>query len=169
MIGVFVQINADSRYAKSKPIGYVICENGCWEWVGTTVSSGYGHIWVNGKHAMSHRHVYELHRGPIPPGLNLDHLCRNRKCVRPDHLEPVTHRENVLRGCGATAINARKVTCAYGHPLTDGESHGGRWCKQCLHRQQREYTEQHKARTKRRRQLRKLFGTIPLAEDPPDR
>lgn len=64
----------------------------------------------------AHRLVYELLVGPIPDGLQLDHLCRNRGCVRPDHLEPVTRRTNILRGTGPSAIHARKTQCPHGHP-----------------------------------------------------
>lgn len=120
-MGVFVQLNEDSTNPMSRdnPIGYVIQESGCWDWVGS-VSSGtrgmrYGHLWVNGKHKRATRHLYELHKGAIPFGFHLDHLCRNTLCVNPDHLEPVTNTENVLRGNGAPAQNRRKTHCHRGH------------------------------------------------------
>lgn len=73
-------------------------ETACWLWQGEMNRNGYGRVWVNGKRLMAHRVVYESLRGPIGEGLLLDHLCRNRACCNPDHLEPVTHRENTLRG-----------------------------------------------------------------------
>lgn len=75
---------------------------------------------------MAHRAVYEHLRGPIPVGLELDHLCRNTRCVNPAHLEPVTHRENALRGVGVSAINAAKTHCKYGHDLTNPDNY---WLK----------------------------------------
>jgi hypothetical protein len=90
----------------------------CWLWKGHT-SGGYGYIRAFGKYhgwLRAHRVSYMLHVGPIPDGLVLDHLCRNTRCVNPDHLEPVTIGENVLRGFGPTAIAARRSACAKGHP-----------------------------------------------------
>lgn len=71
---------------------------GCWLWQGELNRNGYGRVWVNGKRLMVHRVVWETLRGPIAAGLVLDHLCRQRACCNPDHLDPVTVRENTLRG-----------------------------------------------------------------------
>ncbi len=71
---------------------------GCWLWIGSTNTRGYGRIYVNGKTRPAHRLCYELLRGSIPPGLHLDHLCRVPCCVNPAHLEPVTCAENIRRG-----------------------------------------------------------------------
>lgn len=92
--------------------------SGCWLWTGTVTYNGYGIFEVNGKKIRAHRFSYELHKGPIPDGLTIDHLCRVRCCVNPDHLEAVTMRENTLRGYGISAQNARKTHCIYGHPLS---------------------------------------------------
>ncbi|GAA3948055.1 hypothetical protein GCM10022383_27280 [Microbacterium soli] len=70
---------------------------GCWEWSGTISSTGYGQVKIDGRHVAVHRLSYELHVGPIPDGLVIDHLCSNRKCANPAHLEAVTQAENVRR------------------------------------------------------------------------
>jgi len=94
--------------------------SGCWLWTGTVRPDGYGLSMarheVEGK--LAHRLVYEAIIGPIPPGLDLDHLCRVRRCVGPTHLEPVTTAENVLRGEGFSARNKRKTHCSRGHELS---------------------------------------------------
>jgi hypothetical protein len=95
---------------------------GCWNWTGFKTTLGYGriHLYVNGKSrkTLAHRFAYETYIGPIPDSLPLDHLCRNPSCVNPDHLEPVTHKENILRGIGWGATNARKTLCSRGHSLS---------------------------------------------------
>lgn len=95
--------------------------SGCWLWIGSTSSLGYGHVFDSNnpkvKFLSAHRASYEAFRGPIPEGLTLDHLCRVRCCVNPWHLEPVTQAENVYRGIGLTARHHRKTHCDKGHPL----------------------------------------------------
>ena len=82
----------------------VIDELECWIWQGTSNGSGYGMISVHGRTVCAHRYAYELYVGMIPRGYDLDHLCRRRLCVNPDHLECVTRRENVRRGVRARAV-----------------------------------------------------------------
>jgi hypothetical protein len=85
----------------------------CWQWTAALNSAGYGKFSVGSKQQLlAHRYAYELMVGPIPEGLELDHLCRVRRCVNPAHLEPVTTRENVMRGY------ARKTHCVHGHEYT---------------------------------------------------
>lgn len=106
----------------------------CWNWVGHLCKLGYGQICIGEKRPMAHRFAYELLVGLIPEGLTLDHLCRNRRCVNPLHLEPVTLRENVMRGTSTPAKNAKKTHCIRGHLLA-GENllsvKYGRACKEC--------------------------------------
>lgn len=110
--------------------------SGCWLWRGGADVRGYGTFWREGKGHPAHRVSYELHIGPIPDGLHLDHLCRTPRCVRPDHLEPVTPRENLMRSSTTqAAINAAKTHCVHGHLLAGDNLHidpeGKRRCNQC--------------------------------------
>lgn len=91
---------------------------GCWLWCGQEVFGGYGAFWGGRRTVKAHRFSYEIKFGAVPPGFQLDHLCRVRLCVNPDHLEPVTHRENCLRGISFSAANAKKTHCIHGHELT---------------------------------------------------
>jgi hypothetical protein len=89
----------------------------CWLWTAGLFTDGYGLFWDGKKTVGAHRFSYELLVGVIPIGLVLDHLCRVRSCVNPAHLEPVTHRENILRGDGIAARRARQTHCVRGHEL----------------------------------------------------
>lgn len=103
----------------------------CWVWPGTK-SRGYGTASYQGKGYRIHRVVYEWLVGPISDGLVIDHLCRNPPCCNPAHLEPVTQRENVLRGSGSGGVlGVRKTHCPKGHPYdaVDTEGHWG--CLRC--------------------------------------
>jgi hypothetical protein len=108
----------------------------CWIWRGGRKPKGYGNFWVDSQHSVAaHRFAYELLVGPIPPGLHLDHLCRVPWCVNPEHLEPVTVRENLLRGLTIPAANAGKTHCPQGHPYDDANTYrwgGSRHCRACV-------------------------------------
>ena len=90
---------------------------GCWLWTGHMSEAGYGIIQANGTRR-AHRVSYEFFRGPIPAGRQLDHLCRVRNCINPEHLEVVTQQENINRGNGFAVINKNKRHCVHGHEFT---------------------------------------------------
>ena len=109
----------------------------CWLWTASGVRE-YGCFYVDGGNVYAHRWAYEFCVGPIPEGLELDHLCRVSRCVNPDDLEIVTHRVNVLRGFGLTAANVRKTHCAQGHPFDAENTYlrpddGTRQCRRCTY------------------------------------
>ncbi len=113
---------------------------GCWEWIGYDGPNGYGRVKLVGRNILAHRAVYEALVGTIPEGAELDHLCRNRRCVNPAHLEPVTRRVNVLRGVAPAAVNAKKTHCIRGHEYTPENTRAGinraghptRACRTCI-------------------------------------
>ncbi len=110
----------------------VVIRDGCWGWNGRRHSLGYGCIYLAGRQFYAHRIAYELERGPIPDGLEIDHLCSNPECCNPAHLEAVTHSENIRR------IQDRQTSCRKaGHDWTDPRnvyvrrSNGHRYCAEC--------------------------------------
>lgn len=118
---------------------------GCLLWIGFVSQGGYGKLYLAGRAVQAHRAAYELSRGPIPNGLQLDHLCRTRSCINPDHLEAVSQRTNVLRGEGPSATHARKTHCPRGHPLVEGNlckrlgNPRERRCLTCFRNYQRDF------------------------------
>ena len=115
-------------------------DRGCWEWRGYIDRHGYGHIGVGSESPLVHRVSYIAFRGVIPEGLVIDHLCRNRRCVNPNHLEPVTAAENQRRGFPAT-----KTECKNGHPYDEKNTYrrpgtnGQRDCRRCAVDRARRY------------------------------
>lgn len=94
----------------------VIDQNGCWVWQ-LKKHNGYGKVTYLGRTHRAHRLMWQCDRGEIADGLVLNHKCRNRACINPDHLEPITNKENILAGICAAAINAKKTHCSRGHIL----------------------------------------------------
>ena len=114
--------------------------SGCWIWVGSRCGHGYGYLWVLalGRTTKAATLAYEHFVGPVPAGYELDHLCRVRCCVNPAHLEPVTHRINMLRGNTPAAAHAAKTACPNGHPYDAVDYRGRRFCRRCRSERQRE-------------------------------
>lgn len=110
----------------------------CWLWTGSMDSCGYGMFKFDGSMRGAHRWAWQDANGPIPDGLEIDHLCRVRNCVNPDHMECVSHAENVRRG-DVGSLNRRKTHCPQGHPYSGanlGMSNAGRrQCLRCLRAQ----------------------------------
>lgn len=130
---------------------YAHVKPGCWDWLGSD-RSGYGRLWQPGvrKHLRAHRFAYQLLVGPIPDGMVLDHLCRNKGCVNPDHLEPVTQSENIRRGTRwqGTPTASTSEHCAWWHSRSPEnvvvDSLGRLLCRECQH----EYSRRSRLRRK---------------------
>lgn len=105
--------------------------DGCWYWTGHLGANGYGHLAVGHRMLLAHRYAYEHLVGPIPDGLTIDHLCRVRQCVNPEHLEAVTIQVNIER-----AGKSARASCANGHPFDDANTYvwtdGARRCRECV-------------------------------------
>lgn len=106
-------------------------DDGCWQWTAGSYADGYGGFHLDGRYIGAHRAAWFLLVGDVPDGLVLDHLCRNRRCVNPEHLEPVTSTENTARGVGVAAMNARKTHGPCGHPYDVFTPSGRRYCRSC--------------------------------------
>lgn len=109
-----------------------LLDNGCWQWNKSLAHDGYGVISLGLFNNFAHRFSYAVFVDEIPKGRQLDHLCRNRGCVNPEHLEPVTVKENLMRGEGIAAKNAKKTICPQGHAYTGTNNRGDRICHMCM-------------------------------------
>lgn len=123
---------------------------GCRVWVGSGNGIGYGTLSVDGRTVYAHREAYAVAFGPIPDGMVVDHLCRNRACINPHHMELVTNAENIRRGVSPSAINRRKTHCKRGHRFdaenTYRDPNGGRYCKECKRMHNRNWRARRSAR-----------------------
>lgn len=131
----------------------------CWLWLAQHHVDGYGRIRNDGGSTLAHKVSWEWVNGPVPKGLELDHLCRIRHCVRPTHLEAVTSRINCLRGVGRAAQQARQTHCVHGHLFDDGNTGiwigpGGREHRVCLFCRDINYLRHQKLRSDRIQALR---------------
>ena len=130
--GIYPRPTTMERFNES----FYIDQKGCWIWTKADRGNGYGASWYKGKIISAHRLGLLLYKNISIDDNNVaDHLCRVPKCVNPDHLEMVTHRENILRGDGVAAVNSKKTHCQKGHDLY-GENlykhNGKRYCKKCV-------------------------------------
>lgn len=134
----------DRFWVRVRPTGF------CWEWTGRPNKGGYGQVTRRGKPRLVHRLAYEMLVGPIPEGLDLDHLCRNTICVNPDHLEPVTNRENTMRSFNFIRFNAEATHCPEGHEYAGLNLYvttkGWRECRTCKRERNRRYERNRRAK-----------------------
>lgn len=124
----------DYREAAARIIEYrekvIVGLGGCWNWPTRIAKNGYGRISHGNRDYLAHRVFYTAYKGLPDADLDIDHLCRNRRCVNPDHLEAVTRKVNLNRGLGT---GPRKTHCVHGHSLEDAyqDKRGGRQCRTC--------------------------------------
>ena len=137
-----------TRYLPALSAKYVVDQStGCWVWNAALDRDGYGAITVARRKYRAHRALWIVANCSDVPEQTLDHICRNRACVNPNHLEPTSHKTNTLRGNALTAINARKTRCVQGHELTpdnvkpSGIKRSRRNCLECDRTYKRESTQ----------------------------
>jgi hypothetical protein len=126
--------------------GYIITGSECWEWTKTFDGKGYGVIYDDSRPRRpmrAHRYGYTLATGDLAVGMDIDHICRNKKCVNPEHLEAVTHKENVLRGLAPNILAHHQNVCKRGHEMNDQNTYyrrnGTRQCRVCHRLEMRGY------------------------------
>lgn len=108
-----------------------LTDTGCWIYTGYLTAGGYAQIRTGDRARTRHVAAYELFVGPVPRGLDLDHLCKRPACFNPRHLEPVTRRENIRRSDAWGGVNSRKTHCPQGHPYDRVNANGARTCRRC--------------------------------------
>jgi len=123
MMGATLREKFEERY-EPEP------NSGCWLWT-AGMRGGYGRLVVDGRKLHAHSVAYRLFKGEPPEGTEIDHLCRVRACVNPQHLEAVSHRTNVLRGVGLAAMQIRRTRCPYGHEYVVIRRSSGRVRRDC--------------------------------------
>ncbi len=148
-------------------------DTGCWVWTASLNSYGYGQFAINLRPYRAHRLAYEHWVGPIPDEPELDHLCRNRACCNPEHLEAVTHQVNFLRGENRIAVVVRTNHCIRGHEMTpentviNNKTTGGRACRICRNEQQQIRRQNSKDKTGSEYRTREaLYQITRYATDP---
>ena len=146
-------------------------ESGCWEWTACRLPNGYGQFWHSGRLSLAHRVSYQCLVGPIPDGLELDHLCRTRGCVNPSHLEAVTRNENILRGMMSTHARGAEL-CRKGlHRITPENVYvrpsGVRQCLPCMKAGSRAWEAVNRAERNARRNERRRLTTLAAEPEEP--
>lgn len=140
----YVRVNSGTPESRIPSKFDIDIKSGCWNWTGCMDRYGYGKFSVDGRPVGAHRAAFNIYVGDIGSGMTLDHLCRNTRCVNPDHLEPVTIGENVLRGTGFAATKKRQTHCVRGHEFTSANTFltagGQRQCRECGRARGRERT-----------------------------
>ena len=136
--GTFAKVSVADRFWQS-----VSKTDTCWLWMGSKHQDGYGRFWNGIRRVPSHRWAYEQVHGPIPNGLQIDHLCRVRHCVNPAHLEVVTGQQNFRRGSHPNVRLHHAGHCKHGHPFTKANTYikknGTRFCRACNRNRQAKY------------------------------
>lgn len=114
-------------------VKYLKMADGCWHWIAQIAPNGYGRLQMGTKAEYAHRVSYTLHKGEIPEGMHVHHVCEVRQCVNPDHLQAITPRANLMASDTNARRNARKTHCLNGHSLEDAwvRDNGARSCRQC--------------------------------------
>lgn len=145
-MGRTIQPPAERFWAKVNKSGPIPSEGtavgACWLWTAGRQSSGYGAFHPDKMTTvLAHRYAYEQANGPIEAGFVIDHRCRNRRCCRPSHLEPVTNEVNLARGAGYALRNGMRTSCIHGHPYTPENTYrapaGDIRCRTCARERDR--------------------------------